>query len=245
MRRYEISGRVFRSFAILLVVLPSIVYGGTWTSDSVEEGGGGLLCKALHKRLQEIRPECASDAIESYKEFSDPPWQSLDPAEHLGLITKLMMLAQEGARAYFKNPEMSHDAAHELEARRFIERGGQLQVWRTHLISFLHAGSQKVPPREQTIIRLTNKVGSDNSLCGCPGKSSIGWVRSTFIVLPDLSGPDPQIDPGTAGVLATRWPVFYEGQTMLINSHSVFRAEPYGVCSFDYVDVAPHSKKGK
>jgi hypothetical protein len=241
--------RVISSQWILNIVLSGFVFFTTlpvradhWVSESVRIGEDGQLCEALHKRLNEMlksNRSCMSDAIETYPEFSDPPRQSLNPREHFELIVKLERYMQEGARRFFIGPHKLPDETYRARAQRFIENGGRLEVWRTRLLSFYDdAATRPTPPSEQVIVRLTDTLGTAQLRDQCTGKASHGWVRFTFIVLPDLSGPDQQIDAGTAAVLNNKWPVLYQGRTLLINTYSVFgnfAAGPHVICSFKLV----------
>ena len=38
----------------------------------------------------------------------------------------------------------------------------------------------------------------------------------TFVVLPDLSGPDPSVQQGTVYDLSTSYPVFYKGSPLFV-----------------------------
>jgi hypothetical protein len=213
-----------------------------WQSRSATSGSDGALCQDLHKRLNAMRTTgvCMYDAIETYPKFSEVPWEDLDPREHLELVVKLERLWQEGSSQYFKGPAQQPESAYRYRANDFLQKGGEVKVWRVRLLETLVSGTRPAPPGPQTIVTLIHKGGSALPSSHCPGKASHGWVRATFIVLPDLSGPDPAIDPGTAAFISTKWPVLYEGRPMLINPNYV--AHPgNGICYYELVTTKRRS----
>lgn len=240
-------------FTYITLLLPHIVVADTgvnpkakyWVSDSVRQGDDGVLCEELQKRLNSMSDRCSVDAIETYSKFSEPPWKDLDPNEHKELILKLLKYGQEGVDSYFNGTQVQPDSAYQYRTKLFLEQGGQLQIWRTRMVSFFRAGTKTAATSEQTFVKLTAKLGAANPPHGCPGRASQGWSRSTFMVLPDLSGPDPEVDAGTAFTLHSTWPVLYKGRPMLVNTNSVFHAEPFGICSFKPAELQSHSKTEK
>jgi hypothetical protein len=228
--------RIFRlsGLVALLVGCSASQAAGHWISESFNAGKEGELCRVLHKRLNEMskgkNQNCMYDAIESYTGFTDPPWDELDPREHFELLVKLMRFDQEGT-----GPSQNSDSAYRVRAENFITRDhGEMQIWKTRLLSdFDTEGTLRA--REQIIVKLTNKWGTSVSSEGCPAKSSHGWVRSTFIVSPDLSGPDPSLQNGTGRwSFTSTWPVLFDGKAVLINSYSVHW--PSAACIYQFVE---------
>ncbi len=67
-----------------------------------------------------------------------------------------------------------------------------------------------------------------------------GRVRQVFIVLDDLSGPDPRIGPGTAAILQTTQPLLYEGHVYLVAHEMVYQIIQKGdaiegPCTFEHL----------
>jgi hypothetical protein len=244
-----LNNRFQMSSCLATLLLCSAAQADQWVlTNAPREGDGAALCKDLLSRFRSMKNGCAWDAVESYPKFSEVPWQDLDPKEHIELITKLMKYWQEGPRRYFKGPAMQPDSAYQVRTKYFLDGGSRIQVWHGRLISFFYAGTQKAPDGEQTFIRLSDHSSSNNRPNDCPGVSSKGWVRSTFMVLPDLSGPDPQVDEGTARLLSNTWPVLYDKQILLINAHSVYSKYPevpFIFCTFEPAASKPHTKSDK
>jgi hypothetical protein len=197
--------------------------------------------RRLLDRLNSLSEQCAEDAIETYRGFSNPSWESLNPKQHVDLIAKLLRYRQVGARVYF-DPSVAHSASDTLEgaaylrrAMAFVEGGGTLRVWRTRLVPTFYGKSAAAG--QQTIILLQSYIGSAIQK-KCPGERSKGWVSSLFVVTPGLSGPSPEIDPGNAGILYWRTVLLHNGISYLVNSDTVFRgfgdAGLQEVCSFSH-----------
>jgi hypothetical protein len=198
----------------LIAGLPT-ANAGEWSSEIKSTEPSAKLCDALTARLNHMSDRCAADALETYPEFSSPPWRSLDPKRYVELIAELRAYIAGGPLLYFSKP-INLEPFRE-GVKTFIAQGGELQVWTTHLLSNFGDKTEATNTSgDQTVIMLTTKVGAADPHADCPGKSTKGWVRSTFIVLPDLSGPDPRVSQGTAAVLRDHWPVIYGDQVLLI-----------------------------
>src|ERR1700722_15983214 len=180
------------------IVGMSSAHAASWQSHTQVSAPNAELCGALLKRLNSFSERCVADAVETYPAFSEPPWDTLDPSSHVDLIGKLVAY-RSGANAFFRqqiDPSRLHTAG-----QYFVDHGGLIQVWRTRLLSnFGDSAEHPARPGEQTVIMLTTKVGAADPLADCPGKVTKNWDRSVFIVLPDLSGPDPRVGNGTASV---------------------------------------------
>lgn len=105
-------------------------------------------------------------------------------------------------------------------APEFIKRGGELYVWHTRLISNYSRGLEGVaPPGEQVVVVMFDKFELIDPHADCSGKRSKGWQPSIFVVLPDLSGPDPRVERPLAHMLSQiMQPVLYRGEILLIHS---------------------------
>jgi hypothetical protein len=209
--------------------------------------------------LKNAPERCAADALETYPGFSSPPWKILDPHQHLDLLTALILM-RDGSPVN-AIPDLP---PYRSRALAFIKRGGELRVWHTRLLSNYGEGAgSPTPPADQVVIVPFDKFEQQDPHADCPGKRSKGWQASTFVVLPDLSGPDPQVERGLAHALTLMQPVLYRGETLLIESAieygndnrlrdgdaSAWRNfDPAGlrpVCSFRFNSNNPRSRKDK
>lgn len=122
-----------------------------------------------------------------------------------------------------------------------MKEGYTLQVWHTHLLTYFgDTPNDPAPPGDQAIALLSTKEGS-RAIPGCPTSVSFRWSR-TFVVLPDLSGPDLRVKRGPAALLIDNYPVLYKGQTLLINQIAgVFDQKTSGL-SGGQVIVYPQDK---
>jgi hypothetical protein len=251
-----------RSYGVLLHLLLgcSIAQAGEWVSETQPSTPEAQLCRELLQRLRSVPERCATDALETYAQFSSPPWQTLDPNEHLDLLTRLILNRSGPPRI-----PISDLTPYGPRALDFIKRGGELRVWHTRLMSNDGGGAESVaPPGDQVVVLMLDKIELQDPREDCPGKRSKGWQPSTFVVLPDLSGPDPQVERGLAHALTLMQPVLYRGETLLIESAigyqddgklwdgsdaSVWKNfDPAGlrpVCSFRFNNDKPQHRKDK
>jgi hypothetical protein len=129
-----------------------------------------------------------------------------------------MLYAATQPQYRFKTPAPDLGPARQW-ARTLINQGVMLRIWRTRLLSYFDPNSQRpTPPGNQVVALLSRAPGSDQLRKSCPGNDAVSVNSQTFIVLPDLSGPDPAVDPGIAYVLKNHRPVIYHGETLLIGS---------------------------
>jgi hypothetical protein len=219
------------SFAIAAITMAAVfadcvspVHAAGWVSEIKTSEPSSKLCEALARRLNHMSDRCAADALETYPEFTSPPWRSLDPKRYVELIAELRAYIPGGPLLYFSKP-INLEPFRE-GVKTFNAQGGELQVWTTHLLSNFGDKTEATNTSgDQTVIMLTTKVGAADPHADCPGKSTKGWVRSTFIVLPDLSGPDPRVSQGTAAVLRDHWPVIYGDQILLISGAGLYYSQ--------------------
>lgn len=239
--KVRIAMRYSRTIAYACVLLVPQPLGacGRWELDGIRSGRDGQLCGTLHARLNKaVRSgECMYDAIETYPGFSQPPWQKLVPIEHLDLVAQFERFAQEGG-----GPAQQSDDYYRSRAQSFINEGGELAVWRVHLLFCYDDACTRRADGEQTVVMQTTKIELEHPPIGCPGKTSQGWVRRTFIVSADLTQLDPQVEPSVAHLYTNRALVLFDGMPLLINSYSV--AHPsYVICNFMFTDMAGTTRK--
>ncbi|HUX65823.1 MAG TPA: lysozyme inhibitor LprI family protein [archaeon] len=233
--------------------------GGVWT---YRDGAGRneLLCHALLKRLnrydrnESLNRGCSWNAIASYPEFSEPPWEELDAKKYEDLIAKLEKYWQESPDGYFHRiPGLKDKAPAEVyrnNAKDFIKNGGRLQVWRTKLSSFnpytLNVKGNHPSANEQTIVRMSGGYPTQppskelekklSNICkGMPRPDSPGAI---FYVTADMRGPDPAVEGGTYGIISGNDLKIYDGKPLLVGSESIWRDSQYGLmgyCDFEFV----------
>jgi len=226
---------------------------GDWTYRG-NSGGNEPLCHALLRRLNRYdRDEesqnyaCSFPVLASYPKFTPPPWEELDIRQHEELLFKLFKYGQEGPDGYFHwlpglKAQFS-DAYYRDKAKRFIEEGGRLRIWRTRLLNYYRGknGLIPAPPGEQTIVQMFILMPKekDTYCTSKPEPADVYFERAIFIITPDLSGPDPNIDPGTHGILSRSDDLLlYEGKPLFINSYSVWQVgelELNRLCDYTFI----------
>ena len=218
-------------FAVIsLTSIPSISLAnatGHWASEASASGNPLTpLCIALAERMTAMHGQCVWDALETYPNFSTPPWTILSPQEHLDLIAKLLAVAQGASPEYVERSLSAEQlASHRSQAQEFIKAGGEVHIWHARLLSHFSPDSERpAPPGKQAVIVMTVNTHffPTGSHVQCPGKHFKGWLRHTFIVLPDLSGPDPRVGGPIASELVDSYPVIYRGKTLLIHDQLPF-----------------------
>jgi len=233
-------------------------WGNKWVCNQSEHEAEKPLCHVCNDLVRWLNrhnwknsqaQDCVWSVLASYPEFSDPPWEELDPEKHRDLLFNLEKYTQ-GYRPE-KNvrggPYGDSDYRDFVEA--FIKHGGRLQVWRTS-ISAQSAEptiqwSDATATKEHTLIRMsgvTVQIGGSmlqtqrerdkktGKICkGLPH----GFVRgSIFYVSSDLSGPDPDVNAGPFGDLK-----LYQGTPIFVYSNGIQRVSPKGLiycCSFSF-----------
>lgn len=208
------------------------------------------LCKALLKRLAHYDPtnsNCSYDALVTYPKFTDPPWQELDPKEHVELIAKLLKYGQEGADGYFhrlRGLPVGSDAGYRSRAKSIAEDQGEarmrLRILRLRLISSFDNGRHLAPPGEQTIVQLASVFARPPSACKLPAQPL--WASGgTYLVTRDLSGPDPNVRNGTDSMLESSTIKLYEGTPVLVSWASIAKNYLPGfidICAYEFVKKA-------
>ena len=139
----------------------------------------------------------------------------MDPTKHMELLEKIL----DGRYCCNGDPNAHYTLNHLdlVRAQNFIKYGGQMQIWRTRLLSnFGDSADRPAPPGLQTVILLTDKSQKNDFHPQCPGKTTKDWWRRTFVVYNDLSGPDQRLARGTAYVLTQVVPYIYKGETVFV-----------------------------
>jgi uncharacterized protein len=230
----------------------SSTQGGDWT---YRDGGGKNqpLCHELLKRLnrydrdESLENRCSFPVIASYPQFTMPPWEELDLKTHEELLFKLMKYSGEGGPdGYFHLlpglKQRAPDSTYRYKAKQFAKEGVHLRMWRTRLVQHYGTGPiVSAPPGEQAIVQMyipMPKEGLDTYCVGKPKPAKVNSLELLFIVTADLSGPDPNVDPGTFGILGGRDLVIYEGQPWLVSSEDIWRDGVLMLnqyCDFEFV----------
>ena len=198
-------------FVIASILLSRSLVAGTWKSvASVTPDPNEPLCKAFQRHLNGAGEKCFEISLQTFPGFASPPWQKLDPQEHLDLIARLIAY-RSGRDLYLRNP-IDLDRFRR-GAKDFIEQGGELWMWRSRLLShFGDNANLPAPPGDQTFVRLIYRPGIRSQDPACVKEASGIGIGPTFLVLPDLSGPDPRLEQGVAYALQTHQPMMYRNE---------------------------------
>ena len=208
--------------------------GGRMGTEPYTVGGDDVMCQQVKDYMNQVAPNWTPDkensctsAVRLFPGFTEPPWTELEPRRHEELIARLLRYRAEGAREYFgfikPSPYSRDDAYYRQEAHHFIETGGRLQYWRTHLLD-MDADPEDfidkhLPPGDQPLIQLRFAVDYSidarfrNLACRLPN-----WRGAVFLVTEDMSGPDPHIfDGGATGIMSSSSLFIYEGKPILLD----------------------------
>jgi hypothetical protein len=158
------------------------------------------------------------DALDTYPGLSSPPWKILDPKRHLDLIANLIAYGA-GPVPILRNKQRINPIQLKGPVEAFIRTGGELKVWRTHLITYYEPGRRLAPTGQQTILEMIDKrYPAKHPKTGCSGNQEKGWLRYTFLVSPSLTGPDMRMDLSFADLLANSYPmILNQEQTVLVS----------------------------
>jgi hypothetical protein len=213
---------VLSAATLLLWSMPAQCGSSTY---KIDEGKKEPLCRALVKRLNEYSGQNSPDTrctpwdmLASYPEFTEPPWEELDPKEHSELLFQLMK-GEYGPNPYMSELEQQkRDAEFRKRVDDFIAEGGNLRVWRSKL-PLIH-GVGVTSAKEQTFVQ---KAPDPVQTKLCVGTLHSSWDGGTRIALPDLSGLDPDFDPVKPGIVSanaflayTNGLFMYEGSPILV-----------------------------
>jgi len=234
---------IFNAAVLLLGVSTAIHAEEGWWIYSA--GRGEPLCKKLLGRLAYYEPKgrqgCGQDVLLSYPEFTEPPWEELDPKQHEALIFELIKYNYEGGpHNYFRTlPDVrarNPDWIYRKKTKDFLQEQGRLRMWRTRLLSSYDDGRHPAPPGEQTIVQMGTIYTTQTLHCAV--KPQTHWMGGVFFVTPDLRGPDPSVLNGTFAVLQASTVLIHEGKPVIINHEDIYSDNRTGFdtyCSFEFV----------
>lgn len=189
----------------------STAFAAGWASQTSPNGPLPGLCRELLYRLNHTPTSCIATAIQLYPGFKFPPAKTLDASKHLELIARLTAYGGSPI-TYFRAP-LTHLAERIRFARELVQAGDTLEIWHTRLLKYFAADLEDpAPPGDQTIAILARGLSSPD----CHVHPFLYHGR-TFVVLPDLSGPDPRVKEGPASLLANTYPVLYKGKVLLVS----------------------------
>ncbi|HEX4974840.1 MAG TPA: hypothetical protein VFV48_03045 [Pseudomonadales bacterium] len=173
---------------------------------------------------------CAYEAMIHSKNFVEPPWEDLDPNQHVGLLANLQTIGQIGARRYWALAPAERDPNsldNVTRGKYFVSQGQKIRVWRARL--FERYGYQPDParPGNQTIVELRYPA------------SNGGFNDFTYLVSTDLKEPDPQADDGTVAALSSSKLFLLDGVPYFFGSSYVGHIKSGALetlCSIDYLN---------
>lgn len=225
---------------------------GKWIDDPYNPGIGqnSKLSRELLDRLNSFNwnsSSCGADVVLTYKGFSQPSWQKLDPNKYLILIYQLLVSggSEHDLKYYPFTNKIRRPASIKEKTKRaeeFIRKGGELLVWHARIFDYYGSQSQPVPPGKQTIVELRYRY-DPSGLAICRGKPVATSSGSTYVVASDLSGLDPNIGPAMASWLSSGVLLFNHGHLYLVSGETVYRlmnpndityGSPSFYCSFRY-----------
>lgn len=224
---------------------------GSWTY-RWSSGRNEPLCHKLLSRLnrydrdESVENRCSFPVLTSYPKFSAPPWEELDVEKHGELFFKLMKYSGEGGpNGYFHLlpglKQRAPDSHYRYRAKLLIDQGARMRVWRSRLFDHYGVVPTPAPPGEQAIVQIYIPMSKESMATYCVGKPKpVGFNQLVllFIVTPDLSGPDPNVDPGTYGISGGKDLLIYEGNPILVGWEDVWRdgvLMPDRLCNFEFV----------
>jgi hypothetical protein len=249
----EWKSTLFGMLLLILILLPhpAIAQDGKWV---VDPSLGGVaqdrpLCRDLLKHLNSYQG-CPGNIMARYSGFTSPPWQELDPKEHLDLVWRLLMYRGR-ADHYFQRGVYAHSKpipdtpATRRAATDFVARGGKLRVWRARLFEFYGDKHYPAPPGKQTIVELRQSFSRDlrkPDPCLDDPKS---WSPSTYIVTSDLKGPDSNVPGPIADQVSEGELQLYKGDPYLVIGYGLllrmqtsarleYSYPPFHYCGFQF-----------
>jgi hypothetical protein len=234
----------------IVVALLGMVAGQALAGDWAYHDIGGRdekLCQIMRKRLNQLARDKTSnynpswDAMMTYPKLSTPPWEDLDPKEHEALVLKLLKYAKEGVAGYFQTMTglpAYPDSVYKNELERLKKVGFKLQVWRTRLTGYYDY--KPAPAGKQTVVQILRKLHNPSAKKRFPNTPIIDWQGDTFIVTPDLKGPDPAVDEATASTLWFNHLMIFEGQPIGITTDEIYKDQFNAgfnntYCSFEFI----------
>ena len=184
---------------------------GGWMIDESDGMPIQAFCKHVRDFANQVAPRwlrakngasysasCPSAIVEA-PFFDTPPWKVLEPSAHRELIERLLRYEHENV-AYFSGPHKRDGAYYVDQASKFINGGGKLKLWSTHLLDFFASADGKTTLGSTTRIQhLAQLVFPDQRNVG-PQTDDAGCAHGIedaklFLVAADLAGPAPMAYP--------------------------------------------------
>ncbi len=225
--RYNLDGESVKMFFLKIGFLflcafhvESALSAG-WSFADGNKGKGYTVCEMVKKRLNQIKyPKqfsiCTPHVIATMPGFISPPWQDLDPVKHKALLYKLFLYRQSGAADYFSGNPPKNVVNPEDEAKNalsaFFDRGGRLQIWRTHF----PLNHMPYIVGDITLIQLSERNLNAGKILGeCNSTKPKDWTGYIYGVTDDLAGPDPRIGESAKEIFASSDVFLYFGSPIL------------------------------
>jgi uncharacterized protein YecT (DUF1311 family) len=246
------------------VPAPSIATHSNAAGWQYSRGKGYTLCDAIYRRINQFSyPDpmkesnsCGWNAMLSFDDFTEPPWQELDVQKHLDLVYKLIRYSWSGGRPDSIRPSQEPFIRQDVE--RFIKEGGRVQLWRAKLLSnFYNADHPEAwaPPGLQNVIQLRQSNTTESKELQsrlCPRIPWVGWGGYTYLVNDDLTNVHPDIGWFAAFSMGGTL-VLFNGQPYSLGREadlglSINRDDgrgPDGLCSFKYIKASVPGLKYK
>jgi hypothetical protein len=191
--------------SLLLIPLHPDASAAGWKLD---RGKGYTICEAIFNRINQFNyPDpikepnnCAWNAMLSLRDFTDPPWEDLNPAENSKLIYNLIKHSWSNGEP--EKVKASQEPFVQSDIAEFINNGGRVQLWHTRLVSNFYNDNHPeswTPPDPQNVIQLRYAIPVASKTLDakvCPSIPQPGWFGRTYIANDDLSAIHP--DTGRA-----------------------------------------------
>jgi hypothetical protein len=193
---------------------------GEWRWENSDiQGEDRELCAALFEHVRTADPQaCQADALRTFGEFSELPWQSLDKETHLMLGVRALLYDRAGPRTYFRLRE-SRFAKPESSVRLIKRPEASMKLWKGRLVQvYEKQGKDDVADVEQSILMLTTSEGDQAAEeCVGSGHPALVYRRRTLIAGSNLQEPDPRVGASLAANLSHSFPMLYRGNVVLID----------------------------
>lgn len=221
---------------------------GEWTLENAKTAGDDApLCARLLKHVRAVPEACWVDAVETFPDFTSMPWTNLDTAKYLQLALKLSSYSNTMPSRYFSAAEVlstETSIARQRYVQSILTKPDGLRVWRGDFITrFDTTGYGPIVKAPSVVVLLTTHIPVQSPSCASTTSTSAnGYEKRTFVVTPDLAGPDPQVKDDVKVILNESTPVLYKGSLRLIHRYGVRKiSEPTGFiesCKYSYNEDA-------
>ncbi|MFO1402201.1 MAG: hypothetical protein U1F30_13510 [Steroidobacteraceae bacterium] len=226
--------------AILLLASTS-VSASRWSKHLLTaERDDRSLCQEMLDWLRKAPQQCWSrDVVQAFPGFVDPPWQDVDPKEHVDLLAKLEKFASEGG-AYGYKGEIRNipDGFFVSSVEAEIKQGLSFRIWKTRLLSYFDDG-RRFPAHDEalTLASVLELGARSEHVAECPTSNAQGAPRFTYAVTADLRDPDLRVDALRPEMV----PMLYKGRTILFDlKPQLYRDDPdFGLRAICYFTLDP------